>query len=834
MASTVAVLAVRFVVDAGAAITGIEAMANRSRLASSGMLFLGAAAATAAVGVMALATEATVFGIKTAGSMEQARVAMTAMLGSADKANAHLQALYAFARETPFSMESVIDASRRLMAFGFAAETNIKMLRSIGDVAAGLNVGEAGINRIVLALGQMHSASRLMASDMRQLTELGIPAWQVLAEHLGITVQQAQELTTKGKIAGDTMVTAFLNMTGPLQRFQGMMAAQNKTFLGQWQIMKDTIVLGMGQMFTPAITALNRIMPQIIAGITSIMQGATPVLGSMFNDFISNTMTMIALVKPLFVGLFDIVKAVGAAFSSVSGPLQAVQNGMKGEMINALVKLLPPLKEFAVLLAGEVAKAIVASLPAMRDWGKAAGEFIKQMGPMMPALGLLLVSVIRLVPLLARLAAVGMQGAAIMMMMSNQTAGLAKALAGALAAVVGWVVAVLTGTRSAGNDISSVWSKVAGFFVELWSGIVGVWNSIWASVTGFFKNVWGGISSFFQGIWNGIVGVVMVGVNAIRAVLEFFAPIINFFVALWQLGFEIVKTVVIVAWEVLSTIFAFIQAGIMAVVNVVWGFLVAQWTMAWNFMASVLRGFWGIVTTVWGLLVQAWTGIAEATVALWQAHIQPIFDAIGQGLRFLYDTFFVPFWNGVLAGWKLLMDGVNFLKNVFIAAWAGVVSGVKGGWDWLMNTLDKITEKIKKAIDWLRNLQDFVQKGGDWIKGLLPGRAMGGPVMAGTPYLVGERGPEVFVPNTMGAILPNSFLNPGTGSKVPPIGIQSRSGGSREPSMRETAEAMAQAIAAALLPVVAQMADRPVVVKIGSQELVFASQEGERSLDRRG
>jgi hypothetical protein len=36
----------------------------------------------------------------------------------------------------------------------------------------------------------------------------------------------------------------------------------------------------------------------------------------------------------------------------------------------------------------------------------------------------------------------------------------------------------------------------------------------------------------------------------------------------------------------------------------------------------------------------------------------------------------------------------------------------------------------------------------------LPGRATGGPVSASTPYLVGERGPELFVPNGFGRVEP--------------------------------------------------------------------------------
>ncbi len=40
-------------------------------------------------------------------------------------------------------------------------------------------------------------------------------------------------------------------------------------------------------------------------------------------------------------------------------------------------------------------------------------------------------------------------------------------------------------------------------------------------------------------------------------------------------------------------------------------------------------------------------------------------------------------------------------------------------------------------------------------------RAMGGPVNAGTSYMVGERGPELFMPNTNGTIIPNNKLSGG-------------------------------------------------------------------------
>ena len=47
-----------------------------------------------------------------------------------------------------------------------------------------------------------------------------------------------------------------------------------------------------------------------------------------------------------------------------------------------------------------------------------------------------------------------------------------------------------------------------------------------------------------------------------------------------------------------------------------------------------------------------------------------------------------------------------------------------------------------------------------FVKGLT-GKAIGGPVQAGQPYMVGERGPEMFVPNQSGTIVPNDKMGGG-------------------------------------------------------------------------
>jgi hypothetical protein len=57
------------------------------------------------------------------------------------------------------------------------------------------------------------------------------------------------------------------------------------------------------------------------------------------------------------------------------------------------------------------------------------------------------------------------------------------------------------------------------------------------------------------------------------------------------------------------------------------------------------------------------------------------------------------------------------------------------------------------------------------LKTMVGARAMGGPVSANSPYIVGERGPELFVPHASGSIVSNSNMNQGGGSAGPSINV---------------------------------------------------------------
>ena len=73
----------------------------------------------------------------------------------------------------------------------------------------------------------------------------------------------------------------------------------------------------------------------------------------------------------------------------------------------------------------------------------------------------------------------------------------------------------------------------------------------------------------------------------------------------------------------------------------------------------------------------------------------------------------------------------------------------------LVDVVNSAFNAIKNIVNFIKNNPVTQAIGGaiDTVFG--GGKAMGGPVNAGTSYVVGERGPELFVPNTAGTIVPN-------------------------------------------------------------------------------
>jgi len=85
--------------------------------------------------------------------------------------------------------------------------------------------------------------------------------------------------------------------------------------------------------------------------------------------------------------------------------------------------------------------------------------------------------------------------------------------------------------------------------------------------------------------------------------------------------------------------------------------------------------------------------------------------------------------------------------------------------DVLMQALEVIVNEIEDR------MHDKLEQFQSSFFGSLGGKERGGTVTANRPYLVGEAGAELFVPNKTGTIVPNNRLGGGMGSGGMPVNI---------------------------------------------------------------
>jgi len=109
----------------------------------------------------------------------------------------------------------------------------------------------------------------------------------------------------------------------------------------------------------------------------------------------------------------------------------------------------------------------------------------------------------------------------------------------------------------------------------------------------------------------------------------------------------------------------------------------------------------------------------------------------------------------VMAEMQMAEDAGNLIAQGFEDA---ILSGQK---------LSEVVRSLGRDLLRLVFQQMVTQRLAAGITGVLQGKgiagfmAMGGPVSSGSPYVVGEQGPELFVPHASGTIVPNNKMSGG-------------------------------------------------------------------------
>ena len=336
--------------------------------------------------------------LKIAGEFEQSQIAFETLLGSAKAAAEFLEKLADFAKRTPFDLAGVQDAAKRLIAMGIAAKDVIPTLSAVGDATAAIGGGKDVLNGIVTALGQMTAKAKVSAEEMRQLAERGIPAWQILAEKIGVDVPKAMKLAEQGALNGITAVKALAE--GLSEEFGGLMEKQAATLLGQIERIKDEAVLllrDIGQAIMPTVEPVLGFVAMALEKVRDLaaaFKDADPAIQRMVVAFAG----FLAALGPIVLALAGVAKVIAIVATASTGVIAAISGvgvvlAAAGaafvlffDQIKAAASALMERWEIVwtgMLLVLEIAKA------ALVAFGGAAffDEFIRQLGVLKAIVG---------------------------------------------------------------------------------------------------------------------------------------------------------------------------------------------------------------------------------------------------------------------------------------------------------------------------------------------------------------------------------------------------------------------------------------------------------------
>lgn len=192
-------------------------------------------------------------GIDMNAQLETTTLQFETLMGSSDKARAHVKSLFEFAKKTPFETAPIIAASRYMETFGGAALNTKANLTLFGDAAAATSTGIEEVSFWVSRAYSNMQAGRPWGESAMRLQEMGILS--------GEARQKLEDLSKSGA-DGAAVWAAFQQ---EVSKFGGAMEKQAGTFSGMVSTAKDAIAIFLGDVMRPFFEASKVGLDRLVA-----------------------------------------------------------------------------------------------------------------------------------------------------------------------------------------------------------------------------------------------------------------------------------------------------------------------------------------------------------------------------------------------------------------------------------------------------------------------------------------------------------------------------------------------------------------------------------------
>lgn len=180
--------------------------------------------------------------VQVSAEFELQRTTLAAILQDAEKAEQLYGQIKELAVLSPFSFKELATYAKQLSAYSIPVNELYETTKMLADVSAGLGVG---MDRLVLAYGQIRSASFLRGQEVRQLTEAGISILEELRKQFvelgeeGISAADVFDKISARLVPFSMVEKVFKNMTSEGGKFYNMQEVQAETLKGKISNLTD-------------------------------------------------------------------------------------------------------------------------------------------------------------------------------------------------------------------------------------------------------------------------------------------------------------------------------------------------------------------------------------------------------------------------------------------------------------------------------------------------------------------------------------------------------------------------------------------------------------------
>ena len=320
--------------------------------------------------------------VKTAEVESQTR-SLAILAGSAQKAGQIIQELQQLGAVTPFTSTELIDAAKRLQAFGVEAD---KVVETTGRLADASGATGAELSGLVTAYGQVQAKGRLQGEELLQFQERGIALQEELRKMYGMTGEEFQKALSKGQVSAKAVEVALQNLTNTGGKYANGAIAQSDTLQGRLSTLQDGIdalARRIGQVLTPALKA---IFNQAIAVVDAINAALAAGRGGGFTRSVAGARQFLNI-GATSQAVDNIAKGISQVSSqkNKSGIQQNLQALQQYQRLLQSIGANDPNADRAVQLQGQILTKINQNLAAQKQLQSGAKQTDKLFTP--PLLG---------------------------------------------------------------------------------------------------------------------------------------------------------------------------------------------------------------------------------------------------------------------------------------------------------------------------------------------------------------------------------------------------------------------------------------------------------------